>query len=170
MVQRNICVCERETDSFWLGSVFVDYFPITVHRSVFNCLCNFFFQSQLEAYRCENERLRAGETAALSSMRQNAQVASKYLIKAAQDAETSIKYVEKSNYCNWRSSKYDNQLKSIRFQAYDMMALMVCIFCPQAVADRKRDFVSCIRAAEFNWQDHWDPKITPFFKFHYVVP
>ncbi|MCI4392603.1 hypothetical protein PGIGA_G00147750 [Pangasianodon gigas] len=48
-------------------------------------------QSQLEASRCENERLRAGETAALSSMRQNAQVASKYLIKAAQDAETSIK-------------------------------------------------------------------------------
>lgn len=48
-------------------------------------------QSQVEGYRCENERLRAGETAALSSMRQNAQVASKYLIKAAQDAETSIK-------------------------------------------------------------------------------
>ncbi|KAF7687324.1 hypothetical protein HF521_014552 [Silurus meridionalis] len=48
-------------------------------------------QSQLEAYRCENERLRAGETAALCSMRQNAQVASKYLLKAAQDAETSIK-------------------------------------------------------------------------------
>ncbi|KAG7318501.1 hypothetical protein KOW79_018256 [Hemibagrus wyckioides] len=48
-------------------------------------------QSQLDVYRCENERLRAGETAALTSMRQNAQVASKYLIKAAQDAEMSIK-------------------------------------------------------------------------------
>lgn len=47
-------------------------------------------------YRCENERLRAGETAALTSMRQNAQVASKYLIKAAQDAEMSIKYVKKN--------------------------------------------------------------------------
>lgn len=29
-------------------------------------------------------------------MRQNAQVASKYLIKAAQDAEMSIKYVKKN--------------------------------------------------------------------------
>ncbi|XP_027001512.1 endosome-associated-trafficking regulator 1 isoform X2 [Tachysurus fulvidraco] len=48
-------------------------------------------QSQLDVYRCENERLHAGETAALTSVRQNAQVASKYLIKVAQDAETSIK-------------------------------------------------------------------------------
>ncbi|KAM9446443.1 endosome-associated-trafficking regulator 1 [Clarias gariepinus] len=48
-------------------------------------------QSQLETYRCENERFRAGESAAMSSMRQNAQVASKYLNKVAQDAETSIK-------------------------------------------------------------------------------
>ncbi|XP_060740061.1 endosome-associated-trafficking regulator 1 isoform X2 [Tachysurus vachellii] len=48
-------------------------------------------QSQLDVYRCENERLHAGETAALTSVRQNAQVASKYLIKVAQDAEMSIK-------------------------------------------------------------------------------
>ncbi|XP_036455083.1 endosome-associated-trafficking regulator 1 [Colossoma macropomum] len=48
-------------------------------------------QNQLEGYKCENERLRAGETAALSTMRHNAQMASEYLNKAAKDAETSIK-------------------------------------------------------------------------------
>lgn len=48
-------------------------------------------QGQVESYRCENERLRAGETAALSTMRHNAQVASEYLNKAALNAETSIK-------------------------------------------------------------------------------
>ncbi|XP_051552479.1 endosome-associated-trafficking regulator 1-like isoform X2 [Myxocyprinus asiaticus] len=48
-------------------------------------------QSQLEGYKSENERLRCGETTALTTMRHNAQVASEYLNKAAQDAETSIK-------------------------------------------------------------------------------
>ncbi|KAI4898346.1 hypothetical protein NFI96_024573 [Prochilodus magdalenae] len=48
-------------------------------------------QSQLEGYKCENERLRVGETAALTTMRHNAQMASEYLNKAAKDAETSIK-------------------------------------------------------------------------------
>lgn len=71
----------------------VDYFSVTVRDVNFSSP-----QSQLEACTCENERLRAGETVALSSMRQNAQVASKYLMKAAQDAETSIKYVDK--YCD----------------------------------------------------------------------
>lgn len=103
---------------------------------MFYCLRNnsyfffilFFFQSQLEAYRCENERLRAGETAALSSMRQNAQVASKYLIKAAQDAETSIKCVEKPIYRNWHSSNSNNQLKWIEFHTLDMMDTIECVF------------------------------------------
>ncbi|XP_073807203.1 endosome-associated-trafficking regulator 1 isoform X5 [Danio rerio] len=49
-------------------------------------------QGQLEDYKSENERLRLGETAALATMRHNAQVASEYLNKAAQDAEISIKY------------------------------------------------------------------------------
>lgn len=49
-------------------------------------------QGQLEGYKSENERLRNGETTALTTMRHNAQVASEYLNKAAQDAETSIKY------------------------------------------------------------------------------
>lgn len=49
-------------------------------------------QGQLEGYKSENERLRYGETTALTTMRHNAQVASEYLNKAAQDAETSIKY------------------------------------------------------------------------------
>ncbi|XP_026862008.2 endosome-associated-trafficking regulator 1 isoform X1 [Electrophorus electricus] len=48
-------------------------------------------QNQLEAYKSENEQLRAGETAALTTMRHNAQVASEYLNKTAKDAETSIK-------------------------------------------------------------------------------
>ncbi|XP_077087792.1 endosome-associated-trafficking regulator 1 [Siphateles boraxobius] len=48
-------------------------------------------QGQLEGYKSENERLRNGETTALTRMRHNAQVASEYLNKAAQDAETSIK-------------------------------------------------------------------------------
>ncbi|XP_030647752.1 endosome-associated-trafficking regulator 1 [Chanos chanos] len=48
-------------------------------------------QSQLEGYKSENERLRASETAALNTMRHNAQLASEYLSKAAQEAETSIK-------------------------------------------------------------------------------
>lgn len=48
-------------------------------------------QSQLDAYKCENERLRAGESAALTTMRHNAHMASEYLNKAARDAETSIK-------------------------------------------------------------------------------
>ncbi|MBN3320150.1 SDCG3 protein, partial [Atractosteus spatula] len=48
-------------------------------------------QSQLEVYRLENERLRAGESAALATMKQNARVASEYLNKAANNAETSIK-------------------------------------------------------------------------------
>ncbi|XP_016361262.1 serologically defined colon cancer antigen 3 homolog [Sinocyclocheilus anshuiensis] len=48
-------------------------------------------QGQLEGYKSENERLRYGETTALTTMRHNAQVASEYLNKAAQDAETSIK-------------------------------------------------------------------------------
>ncbi|XP_051533473.1 endosome-associated-trafficking regulator 1 isoform X2 [Myxocyprinus asiaticus] len=48
-------------------------------------------QNQLEGYKSENERLRCGETTALTTMRHNAQVASEYLNKAAQDAETSIK-------------------------------------------------------------------------------
>ncbi|XP_051964590.1 endosome-associated-trafficking regulator 1-like [Xyrauchen texanus] len=48
-------------------------------------------QSQLEGYKSENERLRCGQTTALTTMRHNAQVASEYLNKAAQDAETSIK-------------------------------------------------------------------------------
>lgn len=49
-------------------------------------------QGQLEGCKSENERLRYGETTALATMRHNAQVASEYLNKAAQDAETSIKY------------------------------------------------------------------------------
>lgn len=48
-------------------------------------------QGQLEGYKSENERLRSGEATALTTMRHNAQVASEYLNKAAQDAETSIK-------------------------------------------------------------------------------
>ncbi|XP_038868658.1 endosome-associated-trafficking regulator 1-like [Salvelinus namaycush] len=48
-------------------------------------------QGQVEGYRYENERLRAGETAALNTMKHNAQVASEYLNKAALNAETSIK-------------------------------------------------------------------------------
>lgn len=48
-------------------------------------------QGQLEDYKSENERLRLGETTALATMRHNAQVASEYLNKAAQDAEISIK-------------------------------------------------------------------------------
>ncbi|XP_062873996.1 endosome-associated-trafficking regulator 1 [Trichomycterus rosablanca] len=48
-------------------------------------------QGQVESYKCENERLRAGESAALHTMRQNAQVASEYLHKVTQDAESSIK-------------------------------------------------------------------------------
>ncbi|XP_062310250.1 endosome-associated-trafficking regulator 1 [Osmerus eperlanus] len=48
-------------------------------------------QGQMEGYQCENERLRAGETTALNTMRQNAQAASEYLNKAALNAETSIK-------------------------------------------------------------------------------
>uniref|UniRef100_A0A672MTM2 Endosome-associated-trafficking regulator 1 n=2 Tax=Sinocyclocheilus grahami TaxID=75366 RepID=A0A672MTM2_SINGR len=48
-------------------------------------------QGQLEGYKSENERLRYEETTALTTMRHNAQVASEYLNKAAQDAETSIK-------------------------------------------------------------------------------
>ncbi|XP_050964843.1 endosome-associated-trafficking regulator 1 [Labeo rohita] len=48
-------------------------------------------QGQLEGCKSENERLRYGETTALATMRHNAQVASEYLNKAAQDAETSIK-------------------------------------------------------------------------------
>ncbi|XP_056093823.1 endosome-associated-trafficking regulator 1 isoform X1 [Rhinichthys klamathensis goyatoka] len=48
-------------------------------------------QGQIEGYKSENERLRNGETTALTTMRHNAQVASEYLNKAAQDAETSIK-------------------------------------------------------------------------------
>ncbi|XP_072520878.1 endosome-associated-trafficking regulator 1 [Salminus brasiliensis] len=48
-------------------------------------------QSQLDTCKCENERLRAGESAALSTMRHNAHMASEYLNKAARDAETSIK-------------------------------------------------------------------------------
>ncbi|XP_010875031.1 endosome-associated-trafficking regulator 1 [Esox lucius] len=48
-------------------------------------------QGQVEGYRYENERLRAGETVALNTMKHNAQVASEYLNKAAQNAETSIK-------------------------------------------------------------------------------
>ncbi len=52
----------------------------------------FLSQGQLEGYKSENERLRYRETTALTTMRHNAQVASEYLNKAAQDAETSIKY------------------------------------------------------------------------------
>ncbi|XP_028845252.1 endosome-associated-trafficking regulator 1 [Denticeps clupeoides] len=48
-------------------------------------------QGQLEGYRSENDRLRAGEMAAISTMKRNAHVASEYLNKAAHDAETSIK-------------------------------------------------------------------------------
>ncbi|XP_066510829.1 endosome-associated-trafficking regulator 1 [Hoplias malabaricus] len=48
-------------------------------------------QSQVEGYKCENECLRAGETAALNTMRQNAQMASDYLNQAAKDAETSLR-------------------------------------------------------------------------------
>ncbi|XP_076854164.1 endosome-associated-trafficking regulator 1 [Brachyhypopomus gauderio] len=48
-------------------------------------------QSELENYKCENDQLRAGETAALTTMRHNAQVASEYLNKTAKDAETSIR-------------------------------------------------------------------------------
>uniref|UniRef100_A0AAR2JLU7 Endosome-associated-trafficking regulator 1 n=1 Tax=Pygocentrus nattereri TaxID=42514 RepID=A0AAR2JLU7_PYGNA len=48
-------------------------------------------QNQLDGYKCENERLRTGETAALTTMRHNAQMASEYLNKAAKDAEISIK-------------------------------------------------------------------------------
>ncbi|TRY95907.1 hypothetical protein DNTS_021427 [Danionella cerebrum] len=47
--------------------------------------------SQMEGVKNENERLRCGETTALTTMRHNAQVASEYLNKAAQDAENSIK-------------------------------------------------------------------------------
>lgn len=53
-----------------------------------------FLQSQVESYKCENERLQAGESAALHTMKQNAHVASEYLHKVTQDAENSIKYVE----------------------------------------------------------------------------
>ncbi len=52
----------------------------------------FLSQGQLEGYKRENERLRYRETTALTTMRHNAQMASEYLNKAAQDAETSIKY------------------------------------------------------------------------------
>lgn len=48
-------------------------------------------QDQAEGYRSENERLRAGETVMLNTMKQNALVASQYLNKAAVNAETSIK-------------------------------------------------------------------------------
>ncbi|XP_024272855.1 endosome-associated-trafficking regulator 1-like isoform X3 [Oncorhynchus tshawytscha] len=48
-------------------------------------------QGQVEGCRYENERLRARETAALNTMKHNAQVASEYLNKAALNAETSIK-------------------------------------------------------------------------------
>ncbi|XP_066569060.1 endosome-associated-trafficking regulator 1 isoform X3 [Amia ocellicauda] len=48
-------------------------------------------QSQLEVYRSENERLRAGETATLNTMKQNAHMASEYLGKAANNVETSMK-------------------------------------------------------------------------------
>lgn len=61
-------------------------------------------------------------------MRQNAQVASKYLIKAAQDAETSIKCVEKPIYRNWHSSNSNNQLKWIEFHTLDMMDTIECVF------------------------------------------
>ncbi|XP_066569059.1 endosome-associated-trafficking regulator 1 isoform X2 [Amia ocellicauda] len=47
--------------------------------------------SQLEVYRSENERLRAGETATLNTMKQNAHMASEYLGKAANNVETSMK-------------------------------------------------------------------------------
>ncbi|KAL0979721.1 hypothetical protein UPYG_G00188700 [Umbra pygmaea] len=48
-------------------------------------------QGQIQRYRYENERLRAGETIAVNTMKHNALVASEYLNKAAQNAETSIK-------------------------------------------------------------------------------
>nr|XP_046203890.1 endosome-associated-trafficking regulator 1-like isoform X1 [Oncorhynchus gorbuscha] len=48
-------------------------------------------KGQVEGCRYENERLRARETAALNTMKHNAQVASEYLNKAALNAETSIK-------------------------------------------------------------------------------
>lgn len=51
----------------------------------------FILQGQVEGCRYENERLRARETAALNTMKHNAQVASEYLNKAALNAETSIK-------------------------------------------------------------------------------
>ncbi|XP_061116488.1 endosome-associated-trafficking regulator 1-like [Conger conger] len=48
-------------------------------------------QDQLEVYRSGNERLRAAETTALNTMKQNAQVASEYLSKAANNAQMSIR-------------------------------------------------------------------------------
>ncbi|XP_064158890.1 endosome-associated-trafficking regulator 1 isoform X5 [Anguilla rostrata] len=48
-------------------------------------------QDQLEVYRSDNERLRAAETTALNAMKQNAQIASEYLSKAANNAQTSIR-------------------------------------------------------------------------------
>lgn len=48
-------------------------------------------QDQLEVYRSDNERLRAAETTALNAMKQNAQIASEYLSKAAKNAQTSIR-------------------------------------------------------------------------------
>lgn len=117
--------------------MFLFFFLLT--QKVFFTPLFYFPQSQLDVYRCENERLHAGETAALTSVRQNAQVASKYLIKVAQDAETSIKYVNEYNFLHHSDQACDDR---------------VCIFCPQAAADRKRDLVPRIRAAEFNRQDH----------------
>ncbi|KAJ8285593.1 hypothetical protein GJAV_G00028610 [Gymnothorax javanicus] len=48
-------------------------------------------QDQLEVYRTENEKLRAAETTTVCTMKQNAQIASEYISKAANNAQTSIR-------------------------------------------------------------------------------
>ncbi|XP_067826094.1 endosome-associated-trafficking regulator 1 [Heptranchias perlo] len=48
-------------------------------------------QAELQQRKAENERLRSGDSFALNSVKNNARLASDYLVKAAQGAETSVK-------------------------------------------------------------------------------